>query len=117
MQIEPLTKVARTRLIEGVAIPAIIHNDSYFFVDLTVYSDATVECWELTDLNLFKQKLGQGWVKISIPNGKNISIHGLGSWKIDDGKWLFDKESFYEYVASIIKKLNPEGRNFYKIYE
>jgi hypothetical protein len=117
MQIEPQTKISRTKIIEGVAIPAIIHNSNYFFVDLTVYEDGTVECWELTDLNLFKQKLEQGWVKFSVPNGKNISIHGLGAWKIDESSWLFNKESFYEYVASIIKKLNPEEQNLYKIYE
>jgi hypothetical protein len=117
MQIEPQTKIFRTKVVEGIAVPAIIHNDSYFFVDLTVYEDGTVECWELTDLSLFRKKLEQGWVKLSVLNGKNISIHGLGSWKIDNGEWLFDKESFYEYVVSIIKKLNPEGQNFYKIYE
>lgn len=114
---EPQTKVARTRVIEGFSIPAIIHNSSYFFVDLIVYEDGTVECWELTDLSLFRKKLDQGWVKLSIPNGKSISIHGLGSWKIDEGSWHFDKESFYEYVVSIIKKLNPKSQNFYKIYE
>ncbi len=117
VQIEPQTKVVRTKEIAGISIPAIIHNDSYFFDDLTVYEDGTVECWELTDLNLFKRKLEQGWVKLSIPNNKSISIHGLGDWKIDDGSWLFDKESFYEYVVSIIKKLNPESQNFYKIYK
>lgn len=117
MQIESQTKVSRTKIIEGVAIPAIIHNSSYFFVDLTVYEDGTVECWELTDLELFRIKLARGWVETFVPNGKSISIHGLGSWKIADGNWLFDKNSFYQYVYSIITKLNPQMNNFYKIYE
>lgn len=115
--IEPQTKIFRTKTIEGVAVPAIIHNDSYFFVDLTVYEDGTIECWELTDLNLFKQKLEESWVKTIVPNGKSISVHGLGSWKIDDGIWLHNTQSFYEYVVSIIKGMNPEAQNFYKIYE
>ncbi len=117
MLVEPLTKISRIKTIEGFAVPAIIHNDSYFFVDLSVYEDGTVECWEMTDLNLFKDKLETGWVKTSVPNGKSISVHGLGSWKIDDGNWMFDKQTFFEYVGSILEKLNPQMQNLHKVFE
>lgn len=112
-----MTRVYRTRVIEGVSVPAVIHNDSYFFVDLTVYEDGTIECWELTDLELFGNKLKKGWVKTSIPDGKSISVHGLGEWEISKGEWLFNEKTFFEYVFSLVKKLNPQMQNLYKIYE
>lgn len=37
--------VYRKQLVEGVTIPAIIHNSSYFLIQMTVYEDGTVSCW------------------------------------------------------------------------
>ncbi|MEP6900411.1 MAG: hypothetical protein ABJA66_01600 [Actinomycetota bacterium] len=113
----PLTKVSRTKIIEGKSIPAFIHNQNYFYVDLDIYEDGIIWCWDSTDLDLFKQKLQTSWVKTSIPNGKSISIHGLGSWEIDNGNWLFDKDGFYEYVLEIIKAMNPQMQNLYQVFE
>lgn len=113
----PLTNISRTKIIEGKSIPAFIHNMDYFYVDLDIYEDGIVSCWETTDLNLFKQKLKKGWVKTFIPDGKSISIHGLGSWEISNGNWIFDKDSFYEYVREIIKEMNPQMQNLYKVIE
>ena len=40
-----MSKVYRRQLVEGVTIPAIIHNGSYFLIDMAVYEDGTVSCW------------------------------------------------------------------------
>src|ERR1041384_3565443 len=112
---EPLlTKVSRTKIIEGRSIPAFIHNRNYFYNDLDIFEDGIIWCWESTDLNLFKQKLQKGWVETSVPNGEPISIHGLGSWKINNGNWIFDQDSFYEYVLEIIRDMNPQMQNLYQ---
>jgi len=42
------------------SVPGIIHNASYFFVDLPVSSDGIVDCWEDCDLAAFRQKLVEG---------------------------------------------------------
>jgi hypothetical protein len=108
-----LPKTYRTKVIEGVSIPAIIKNGSYFFVDLEVYEDGRVSCWNFEDFEHFKKDVNRGWVFLNIPDGKEISIHSLGQWKINSGSWTYNKESFIDYVWSIVKHLNPNLNNIY----
>ena len=115
--IKPSTKVYRQQAVEGFSIPAIIHNSSYFFVDLDVYEDGRVECWNFEDFDHFKQDVARGWVALEIPDNKEISIHNLGSWAIANGNWTFSKENFADYVLSLVKELNPRMENLYKYTE
>jgi hypothetical protein len=108
-----LTTITRTDVIEGFSIPGVIKNMDYFFTDIQIYSDGLISCWEMVDLQIFKHKLDTNWVVTSIPNGKTISMHSLGSWTIDNGKWIHTRESYYDYVLSIIKKLNPRLENLH----
>ena len=111
--IKPSTRVYRKQVIEGYSIPAIIHNMNYFFVDLDIYENGRVQCWNFEDFDHFVRDVKRGWVTTSIPDGGAISIHGLGNWVIVDGEWLFDKETFIAYVQSLIKDLNPQLDNIY----
>lgn len=111
------TTVYRKQVVEGFSIPAIIHNGSYFFVDIAVYADGRVDCWHFEDLEHFKKDVERGWVEVAIPDNKEISIHGLGSWTITNGSWMFDKHSFVAYVLSLIKTLNPRMENIYQYRE
>ena len=111
--IKPTTSVYRKNVLQGFAIPAIIHNNSYFFVDLDVYEDGRVSCWKLEDFDSFKKDVERGWVSVGIPDGESISIHGLGDWVIGNGKWLFDKTTFVAYVTDLLKELNPFMENLY----
>lgn len=108
-----LTTITRTEIIEGFSIPGIIWNVQYHFTDLQVYSDGLISCWEMVDLLMFKDKLNKNWVVTSIPDGETISIFSLGNWKIDKGVWFYNKETFYTYVHSLIKKLNPTLENLH----
>lgn len=108
-----LTKITRTEVLEGFSIPGIIHNMQYHFIDLQVYSDGLISCWEMVDLPMFKDKLNKGWVVTSIPDGEAISIFNLGHWTIEQGEWLHTKETLYEYVYSLVKKLNPTLENLH----
>ena len=85
----------------------------YHFTDLQVYSDGLISCWEMVDLHIFKDKLNKGWVVTSIPDGEAISIFNLGNWKIQQGKWLHTKETLYEFVFSLVKRLNPTLENLH----
>jgi hypothetical protein len=108
-----LTTITRTEVLEGFSIPGIIHNMQYHFIDLQVYSDGLISCWEMVDLPMFKDKLNKGWVVTSIPNGEAISIFNLGHWYIEQGEWQHNKETLYDYVYSLVKVLNPTLDNLY----
>ncbi|MBC9930159.1 DUF7638 domain-containing protein [Chitinophaga qingshengii] len=117
MIVNPTTTVYRKQVVEGFSIPAIIHNGSYFFVDIAVYADGRVDCWNFEDLEHFKKDVKRGWVEVAIPDNEAISIHGLGSWIITNGSWLFNRDSFIDYVLSLIKTLNPRMENIYQYRE
>ncbi len=108
------SKIYRTQEINGVVIPAIIRNGSNYFVDLKVYEDGRVDCWNFEDFEHFKKDVESGWVSVNIPNEEEISVFELGNWEIDNGSWIYDKNSFIDYVWSIIKQLNPSLSNLYK---
>lgn len=117
MNIHPTTKVYRRKVIEGFSIPAFIRNGSNFFVNLEVYEDGRVNCWNFEDFEHFKKDVRRGWVRLSIPDNEEISIHSLGAWTITEGSWIFNPESFIEYVLSLIKQLNPGLENIYQYSE
>lgn len=108
-----LTTITRTEVLEGFSIPGIIHNMQYHFTDLEVYSDGLISCWQMVDLTMFKDKLNEGWVVTSIPDGEAIYIFNLGYWNIEQGEWQHTKETLYEYVYSLVKRLNPTLENLH----
>ncbi len=57
-----MNRVYRKQMVEGVTIPAIIHNSSYFLIQMAVYADGIVSCWHKSDLTQFRQDLRRGWV-------------------------------------------------------
>lgn len=110
-------KISRQKTLEGTRIPGIINNMQYFYINLDVYEDGMINCWELVDLEGLKEKLEIGWLVPSIPHGENISIHGLGEYEIITGSWNYNKNSYYEYIKETIERLNPNLSNIYTISE
>ncbi len=106
--------VYRKQKIEGVTVPAIIHNSSYFLVQLGVYEDGTVSCWKKCDLEDFINILNKGWVVPCVPEGKELSVNGLGNYIVVSAKWMYDREGFDSYVKGIVQSLNPEMANIYR---
>ena len=109
----PSTKVYRQQVQEGFSIPAVIHNGSYYFVDLDVYENGRVYCWNFEDFAAFQRDVQRGWVVPNVPDGEALSIHGLGNWRIENGDWHFDQQSFVGYVEDLIRALNPGWQNIY----
>jgi len=107
-------KVYYKHRVEGVTVPAVIHNSSYFYTNLGVYEDGIVNCWHKCDLKQFREELARGWVTPHIPIGKSISVHGLGNFPILDAHWEYDNNSFYQYIEETVKTLNPEMKNIYQ---
>ncbi len=111
-----LTTITRTEVIEGFSIPGVILNMQYHYTDIQVYSDGLISCWEMVDLKMFKAKLNNNWVVTSIPDGQAISIFSLGNWYIEKGDWIHTRETLYEHVYSLVKRLNPTAENLHNYH-
>ena len=107
-------KVYRQQRIEGVTIPAIIRNGSYFWHDMAVYEDGTVSIWEKVDLEAVPQKIAAKKLMFGVPEGKELSIFELCSLEIVSAEWNYDEQSFYEHIVETVRSINPEMRNIYK---
>ena len=107
-------KVYRKQRIEGVTVPAIIHNGQYFWLNMAVYEDGTVSCWNKTDLADVPYQLKRGWLTPCVPEGKGLSIYGLCWLEILKADWKFDNDSFYEFIKETVRSINPEMENIYK---
>lgn len=110
-------KVYRRQTIEGVTVPAIIHNMSYFWENMAVYEDGTVSCWTKSDLSEVPRQLSCGWLAVSVPEGKSISVHGACCFEIVNAEWSFTKESYYDFIVETVRSMNPEMANIYETPE
>jgi hypothetical protein len=106
-------EIQHTQTVRGVVTPAFIKNGSFFFINLPVYENGIVDCWEAVDLSLLQEKLRQGWLRSSVPDGAAISIHGLGDWPVSQGQWFLDQDGLFQRVLSIVRDLNPDMRNLH----
>lgn len=78
-----MQRIRRIKQVEGTTTPGIIHNaDHNFLVQVQVYEDGMVNCWELVDLKGLKQKIDEYWLGPDIPDGETLSIHGLGAFVV-----------------------------------
>jgi len=108
--------IQRVMRIDGVVLPAIIHNANYYFVNLPVYADGLVDAWELLDRRLFEAKLATGWVTTFVPDGAQIHVHGLGAWTVDNGEWALTPRELGKLVQKCVGELNPEMANLYDFH-
>ena len=99
-------KVYYRRLIEGMATAAIIHNGAYFLIDMPVYEDGSIDCWERIPLGEAAEKLNSGWLVTSIPDGKSVCIDQLGEFHIKNARWNFSPESYEQHLWDLVKKMN-----------
>ena len=101
-----LPKVYYKRLIEGVTVPAIIHNMQYFFISMPVYEDGSLDCWKRLPLTELENQLSDGWLVTSIPSEKKISIHSLGSYTIHHAQWEYTPNTYVKYIHNCVKQMN-----------
>ena len=105
--------VYRKQRIEGVVVPAIIRNSNYFLIQMGVYEDGTISCWDKCDLNDFICFLKRGRVVTSVPEGKELSVYGLGAYKVKSANWHYDTDSFDCHIKDVVRSINPEMANIY----
>lgn len=108
--------IRRTKRIEGTSVPGIINNGGHhFYINVDIYEDGMTNCWELVDLNGLKNKIKSNWLSPFVPDGNNLSIHGLGSFKVVEANWKFNKKSYFKHIEKTIRLLNPDFVNIYEI--
>ena len=102
------------RIIEGITTPAIIHNSSYFLIDMPIYEDGSIDCWERIELDEVFEKLQKGWLVTSVPDGKNLSVHGLGAFCIKTARWNHTHKSYVKYLHDVVKSMNGKMTGLFK---
>lgn len=110
-------RVYRKQTIEGVTVPAIIHNSQYFWHNMAVYEDGTISCWNKVDLFDVPDEISRGWLAYKIPDGKSISVYGACCFELADGRWEFDNGSYFNFIKETVRSMNPEFANIYKTTE
>lgn len=107
-------KIKHKNDLNGVFVPAIIHNHNYHFVDLSVYENGRVDDWNFKDWEHFRNDVKKGWLVCQIPDNESISIFHLGGWRIKNAHWEFDEQSFIRHIENQIKTMNPNWKNIYE---
>ena len=107
-------RVFRRQRIEGVTIPGIIRNGSYFWQDMAVYEDGTISIWDKIDLDDVPGKIASKKLVYSVPEGKELSVFELCSLNIVSAKWNYTEQSYFEHIVETVKSINPEMENIYK---
>jgi hypothetical protein len=102
-----ITRRANGREIPGTYLRAFIHNGGMYFVtEIRIYQDGMIDCWELVDLEGFKQKVAQGWVVTQLPEDAHVSISSLVDFQATAvSNWIREAD-FIDEVADEIEALN-----------
>lgn len=108
-------KIRRKKTVEGTTVPGFIRNGQYFYINVDIYEDGMINCWELADLKGLREKIDQDWLTPQVPDGESISVFGLGEYRTISGSWNFNAHSYYDYITQIVQQLNPGMNNIYEI--
>lgn len=89
--------------IPGLFHHAFIHNGgTYFLTEIKVYQDSMIDCWGLVTLEGFQEKVKQGWVVTSLPEGAEVSVSFLVRLKaMSVHAWIKEAEFIKEVIDDI----------------
>ena len=99
--------------VRGVVLPAFIFNLDHHLENLAVYADGLVDAWDLLDRPLFEAKVRAGVVTTAVPDGGTLSVHGLGRWVVQDGRWEHTDDALLARVDAAVRELNPDLTNLH----
>jgi hypothetical protein len=99
-------RIADGEVVPGVFFPAFIHNGDHHLASIVAYQDGMVDCWGLVTFEDFKQKVRDGWVVTSVPEGAIVSIHHVARFTVSGVAVEGPEEEFVKDVANAIEELN-----------
>jgi uncharacterized protein (TIGR02996 family) len=91
----------------GFAMPAFIHNGTYFLVSLDVYADGAFDCWGIKDLDFFRRSVARGWVVMRARVGDHVSVYSLGGGILAEADWGRESEDVEQMALEKLDELNP----------
>ncbi|MER8182131.1 NADAR family protein [Kitasatospora sp. NPDC094015] len=75
-------RISDGQRIPGTWRPVFVHHAGvHHLTELTVYADGMVDCWGMSTLEEFAERVSYGWVGVSIGDGARGSAAGLASWR------------------------------------
>lgn len=99
-------RLVEGREVPGVYFPAFIHNFDYHLTSIVAYQDGMVECWGLVPFAEFVQKVRDGWVVTSVPEGATVCIHHVARFAVSGVRAEGPEAEFVKDVANAIEELN-----------
>jgi uncharacterized protein (TIGR02996 family) len=99
-------RIAEGKVVPGVYFPAFIHNGNYYLDSIVAYKDRVIDCWGLVTFEEFKEKVREGWVVTSIPEGATVDIHHVARFTVSGVSVMGPEEEFVKDVANAIEELN-----------
>ncbi|MDB5391997.1 MAG: hypothetical protein JWM11_7643, partial [Planctomycetaceae bacterium] len=94
--------------VRGLVCTAFIKNGNYYGTEIEVYEDGAFECWGMVDRAFLDEKILRNWISSSVPDGRQVSAHHLGQWKVAHGKWELNQDSLRHRLLEMLRKLNPQ---------
>ncbi|MFF3211277.1 NADAR family protein [Streptomyces sp. NPDC002886] len=99
------------RVVDGVRIPgtwrpAFIRNGHHHLIDLFIYADGLIGCWELVTVEEFEEKLRTGWVATTVPEGAVAAAPGMGEWKFSEPRHWTAPDELVAEIRDTIDQLN-----------
>lgn len=95
------------RRINGVRIPAVIHNGIFFLTSIQVFQDGMIECWgELITFDQFKAEVKKKRVLASMPEGATVSITKRIQFKATEVLSAGSGSDLIKDVAGALDELN-----------
>jgi hypothetical protein len=95
-------------IIPGTFLRAFIHNDFYYLTEIKIYKDGMIDCWDLVTFEEFKNKVAEGWIVTTLPEGARVSTTPGIYFTASDVKSIIEEQEFIKQVADEIKELNGE---------
>jgi len=85
---------------------AIIDNSNYYLIDVIVYQDGSIFCWELIHLESFKERLESGKILITLPNDAKLHLEGWGIIEVKEFNNFKTNSDFVKEIEDVICELN-----------
>ncbi len=102
----PTHRITDGNAVPGVYFPAFIRNGDYYLTDIVAYQDGMVDCWGLVTFEGFREKVREGWVVTSIPEGARVSIVNVCSFTAINVSVAGPEEELIKDVAAAIGEMN-----------
>ncbi|MFI9236334.1 NADAR family protein [Streptomyces sp. NPDC053079] len=107
MSKQPTFRIVDGERIPGLSRPAFVRNgDHHYLVQLGIYADGLIDCWELLTLEEFAADLRRGRIVTRFEEGARAAVHETVQWEFSKVNGHLTPESLYAEIRDDIDDLN-----------